>query len=90
MLIPLIAFFLGVFLAPVVRPLLRPLFVEIIRATIVTVDEVRRMSVQVRENVEDATAEVQAERAARQTSNPGPAAGPPPPASPSSPPAQDA
>lgn len=88
MLIPLIAFFLGVFLAPVVRPLLRPLFVEIIRATIVTVDEVRRMSAQVRENVEDATAEVQAERAARQAPNAGAAA--PPPTDSSSSPAADA
>jgi hypothetical protein len=63
-LIPLTAFFIGVFFAPVVRPLLRPLFVELIRAGLMTVDETRRLTAQVRENIDDATAEVQAEREA--------------------------
>lgn len=58
----IIAFALGVFLAPVVRPFLRPLFVELIRVALLTADEVRRLSSQVREDVQDAAAEAQAER----------------------------
>ena len=65
MLIPILAFLAGVVLAPVIRPLLRPLLVELIRVTIMTADEVRRLSAEVRENVEDATAEAQAKRQAR-------------------------
>jgi len=59
------AFFAGVFLAPVVRPLLRPLFVELVRATMMTADEVRRLSAEMRENIEDAAAEARAEREAK-------------------------
>jgi hypothetical protein len=57
MLIPTLAFLLGVFLAPAVRPLFRPILVEIIRAALILVDEVRRMSSVVREGMEDAHAE---------------------------------
>ncbi len=55
-------FFLGVLLAPVVRPLLRPLFVELVRAGVQTADEVKRLSAQARESIEDAAAEAEAER----------------------------
>jgi hypothetical protein len=81
-LIPLITFFLGVFLAPVVRPLLRPLFVELIRASLVTVDEAQRLTAQVRESIEDAAAEAKAQQAAKAASaaQPPPADPPPPPA----------
>jgi len=60
-------FALGVFLAPVVRPLLRPLFVEVIRAGLMTVDETKRLAAQVREDIDDATAEAKAERETRAT-----------------------
>lgn len=60
MLTAIIAFSLGVLLAPVVRPLLRPVFVELVRATLLTVDEVRRLSAEMRENIEDAAAEAKA------------------------------
>ena len=52
-------------LGPIIRPLLRPIFVEIIKVSITTSEEVRRMSVQVREDIEDAAAEVNAERASK-------------------------
>jgi hypothetical protein len=61
----ILAFFAGVFLAPVIRPLLRPLFVELVRATMMTADEVRRLSAEMRENIEDAAAEARAEREAK-------------------------
>lgn len=64
-LIPLAAFFLGVFFAPVVRPLLRPLLVEVIRVGLLTIDEAKRLTAEVRENIDDATAEVRAEREAK-------------------------
>ena len=60
MLTAVIAFFLGVLLAPVVRPLLRPFFVEIVRAVLLTSDEVRRLTAEMRENIEDAAAEAKA------------------------------
>ena len=65
MLTATLAFFAGVFLAPVIRPLLRPIFVEFIRATMMTADEVRRLSAEMRENIEDAAAEAKAERDAK-------------------------
>jgi len=65
MLTAILAFLAGVVLAPVIRPLLRPLLVELIRVGVMTADEVRRLSSEVRENVEDATAEAQAKRRAR-------------------------
>lgn len=55
-----IAFLLGVFFAPVVRPLARPILVEIIKAGLLVGDEVRRMSAQVREGMDDARAEAAA------------------------------
>jgi len=73
-----------VLLGPVIRPLLRPIFVEIIKVSITTSEEVRRMSVQVREDIEDAAAEVNAERAAKKAAEtvqpppPAPDSGPPP------------
>ena len=78
----LISFALGVFLAPVVRPLMRPVFVEMIRATLMTADEAKRLTAQVREGIEDAAAEAKAQKdaaaaAARATTPP-----PPPPVEP--------
>jgi hypothetical protein len=61
----LVAFALGVLLAPVVRPLMRPLFVELIRVVLLTADEVQRLSSQVREDIQDASAEAQAAREAK-------------------------
>ena len=63
MLTATIAFFLGVLLAPVVKPLFRPLLVELIKLVLLTSEEVKRLSAQVKEDVEDATAEAQAQRA---------------------------
>ena len=60
-----LAFFLGVFLAPAIRPLFRPILVEFIRAGIILGDEVRRVSHTVREGVEDAQAEAAAARSRR-------------------------
>ena len=87
MLIPILTFFLGVFLAPVVRPLLRPIFVELIRATLMTADEVRRLTAEMRENIEDAAAEAKAQRDAKPASEAAakPAASDPPPPAASSP-----
>ncbi len=65
MLTNIVMFFLGVLLAPVIRPLLRPVFVELVRAGVQTVDEVKRLSAQAREGIEDAVAEADAERAAK-------------------------
>lgn len=65
MLSTLVAFFLGVFLAPAVRPLFRPVMVELVRAGLAISDEVKRMSAHVQESVEDAKAEVDANRASR-------------------------
>jgi|CXWL01.1.fsa_nt_gi TPP-dependent pyruvate/acetoin dehydrogenase alpha subunit len=65
MLTTIIAFFAGVLLAPVVKPLLRPLLVELIRAGLMTADEVRRISAEVQETVQDAAAEAQAQRESR-------------------------
>jgi len=79
MLIPILAFLLGVALAPVIRPLLRPLLVEVIRVGIMTADEVRRLSAEVRENVEDATAEAQAKREGRAATTDRTATAPPDP-----------
>jgi hypothetical protein len=77
----LIAFGLGVFLAPVVRPLLRPLFVELIRAGLMTVDETKRLAAEVRENIEDASAEAKAQRDAKAQATAA-ATTPPPPSDP--------
>ena len=65
MLTAVIAFLAGVLLAPVIRPFLRPLFVELIRATLMTVDEVQKMTAHVRESIDDATAEAKAGRDAK-------------------------
>jgi hypothetical protein len=65
MLTAVIAFLAGVLLAPVIRPFLRPLFVELIRATLMTVDEVQKMTSHVRESIDDATAEAKADRDAK-------------------------
>jgi hypothetical protein len=59
----IVAFLLGVFLAPAIRPLFRPILVEVIRAGLVVNDEVRRMSHTVREGVEDVQAEARAAQA---------------------------
>jgi len=59
------AFLAGVILSPVIRPMLRPLFVEAIKAGLVFSEEVKRVSAQVKEEVEDAAAEVAHERAAK-------------------------
>jgi hypothetical protein len=60
-----IAFGLGVFLAPVIRPLLRPVVVELMRATMMAVDEAQKLSASVREDLQDVAAEAQAQRDAK-------------------------
>jgi hypothetical protein len=60
-----VAFLLGVILAPIVRPMLRPVFVEAIKAALLFGEEVKRVSAQVKEDVEDVAAEVARERGAR-------------------------
>jgi len=84
-----IAFLLGVFFAPVIRPLARPILIEIIKAGLMVGDEVRRMSAQVREGMDDARAEAaaSAERAQAKTqqaaaAQPAADAAVPPPATP--------
>jgi hypothetical protein len=62
MLTAVIAFFAGVFLAPIVRPLLRPLLVEIVKAAVIASAEVRRLSSQVKEDLEDAAAQADTAR----------------------------
>jgi hypothetical protein len=85
MLIPILTFFLGVFLAPVVRPLLRPIFVELVRATLLTADEVRRLTAEMRENIEDAAAEAKAQHDAKTAAAKPAATEPAPPPPPSTP-----
>lgn len=58
-------FFLGVLLAPVVRPLARPLLLELVRAGLQINEEVKRLSAQVREDIEDAAAEAEALKIAK-------------------------
>ncbi|MCG8459066.1 MAG: hypothetical protein MI919_22545 [Holophagales bacterium] len=58
-----LVFLLGVFLAPLVRPALRPLFVEVVRAILRLVGEIRRLAAEAREGLEDAVAEAEASRA---------------------------
>ena len=70
MLTAIIAFALGVFFAPVIKPLLRPILVEIIKLALLTSEEVKRMSAQVKEDIEDAAAEASAQHAsAKQREN---------------------
>lgn len=66
MLTALISFFLGVFLAPVVRPLMRPFAVEVMKLFVTATHEVRTAAAKVKEEVEDAVAATEAERAAKQ------------------------
>jgi len=77
-------FLLGLFFAPVVRPLLRPMFVELVKLTMTSWYEGQRMSAKVREEVEDAIAQAEAERAAKArteaAAHAGAAAAPPAPA----------
>jgi len=65
MLTNILMFFLGVLLAPVVRPLARPLLLELVRAGMQISEEMKRLSVQVKEDIEDATAEAEAVKAAK-------------------------
>lgn len=77
MLTSLVIFLLGVLLAPVIRPLARPLVLELVRAWLHVNEEVKRLSAQVKEDLEDAAAEaedlqkakerVQAEKAASES-----------------------
>jgi hypothetical protein len=53
------SFFLGVFLAPVIRPLVRPFFVEIVKLVMSAIDEGRRATVQVKEELDDVLAQAQ-------------------------------
>jgi len=62
MLTAFIAFFAGVLLAPIVRPLIRPLLVEIVKASVIASAEVKRLSSQVKEDLEDAAAKAEAEK----------------------------
>jgi hypothetical protein len=54
-----LGFFLGVFLAPVIRPLVRPFFVEIVKLVMSAIDEGKRATVQVKEEVDDVLAQAQ-------------------------------
>lgn len=81
----LLAFLLGVFMAPIVRPLFRPLLVELVRAILLAADEAKRVSSKLREDIEDATAEA---RAREKTERPAAAAPPPPPSAATSPTAE--
>ncbi len=65
MLTSILMFFLGVLLAPVVRPMARPLLLELVRAGLQVNEEVKRLSAQVREDIEDAAAEAEALKAAK-------------------------
>lgn len=73
----LFAFAAGVFLAPAIRPLLRPVAVEAIKAVMIAADEAKRLSEDVKEDIEDAAAEAKAAHAARKAETVPP---PPPPA----------
>lgn len=66
MLTALISFFLGVFLAPVVRPLVRPLALEVMKLFVSASYEIRSAAAKMKEEVEDAVAATEAERAAKQ------------------------
>jgi hypothetical protein len=78
MITAIVAFFLGVFFAPVIKPMLRPLFVEIIKLGLMTAEEVKKMSSKVKEDLEDAAAEANAQRNAQRTSASAPTADVPP------------
>ena len=65
MLTALISFFLGVFLAPMVRPLIRPFVAEVLKLFVTATHEVRTAVAKVKEEVEDAVAATEAERAAK-------------------------
>jgi hypothetical protein len=66
MLTALISFLLGVFFAPVVRPMMRPLALEIMKLFVSASNEVRSAAAKMKEEVEDAVAATEAERAAKQ------------------------
>jgi hypothetical protein len=83
----ILAFSAGVLLAPAIRPLLRPLAVEVVKGVLLTVDEARRLSEQVKEDVEDVTAEARIEYEKRRAAEA--AAAPPPPPPPPAAPPQD-
>jgi hypothetical protein len=70
MLIAIVSFFLGVLLAPAVRPLLRPALVELVKGWILLSEEVKRTSVQVREDLEDIAEQAKAETKTRTTTTP--------------------
>jgi polyhydroxyalkanoate synthesis regulator phasin len=55
---------------------MRPLFVELIRAGMMTADEAKRLTAEVRESMEDAAAEAKAQHDAKAQS---PSSTPPPP-----------
>jgi len=58
----IVSFLLGVLMAPVVRPLLRPVFVEAVRLALAAWREAQRVSVTVKEDIEDAVAKDRAEQ----------------------------
>ncbi len=66
MLTGLICFFVGVFMAPIIRPLLRPFATEVMKLFITATYEVRSAAAKVKEEMEDAVAAAHAERAAKQ------------------------
>jgi hypothetical protein len=67
MLTAIFFFFLGVFLAPVVRPLLRPFATEVMKFFVTVTYELRTAAARAREEMEDAVAAAEAERAAKQS-----------------------
>lgn len=67
MLTAIFCFFLGVFLAPVVRPLMRPFAAEVMKLFVAATYEVRSAAARAKEEMEDAVAAAEAERAAKRS-----------------------
>ena len=70
MLIAFVSFFLGVFFAPLVRPLMRPFAAEVMKLFVTATYEVRSAAARAMEEIEDAVATAEAERAAKQSAAP--------------------
>ncbi len=70
MLIAFVSFFLGVFFAPLVRPLMRPFAAEVMKLFVTATYEVRSAAARAKEEIEDAIATAEAERAAKQSAAP--------------------
>lgn len=69
MLTAILCFILGVFLAPVVRPLMRPLVAEVMKFFVTVTYEVRSAAARAKEEMDDAVAAAEAERAGKQSTS---------------------